>query len=242
MALRPACQHRYQRGFTLIELLVVISIIAVLAALLMPALGMVREAARQGVCLSNQRQLLLAIEAYAKDWDNLLIPVYRPTWGSVDWRNRLTAAVDDLPSITVKGITRCPVLGCFSARQLHPTSVIGGVSFATIDTYGGNGMLTNDQTAWSFPPYPDAGTPMTFGARSETMLLNEGSWSTVNQLYGAGAYRASASPIVSPHRNLGVIGWGDGHAGMMQRADIDSYNLLAAAGTPSWHFWYADTH
>ena len=47
-------------GFTLIELLVVIAIIAVLMAILMPALNRVREQGKRAVCLSNVKQLGLA--------------------------------------------------------------------------------------------------------------------------------------------------------------------------------------
>ncbi|HLO40461.1 MAG TPA: type II secretion system protein [Phycisphaerales bacterium] len=53
------------RGFTLIELLVVIAIIAVLIGILLPALGKARGAARSGVCLSNQRQIGLALNMYS---------------------------------------------------------------------------------------------------------------------------------------------------------------------------------
>lgn len=49
-----------QRGFTLIELLVVISIVALLIALLLPAIKHTRESSRRTVCLSNQRQISLA--------------------------------------------------------------------------------------------------------------------------------------------------------------------------------------
>ncbi|MBB6429665.1 prepilin-type N-terminal cleavage/methylation domain-containing protein [Algisphaera agarilytica] len=51
-------------GFTLIELLVVISLIALMMGLLLPILGKSRRAAMAGACLSNQRQLMVAIETY----------------------------------------------------------------------------------------------------------------------------------------------------------------------------------
>jgi len=54
-------------AFTLIELLVVISIIAVLAAMLLPAIGVVRASARGTVCASNLRQLGMAMVQYTAD-------------------------------------------------------------------------------------------------------------------------------------------------------------------------------
>lgn len=60
----PKMMSQNKRGFTLVELLVVITIIAVLIALLMPAIGAVQENARQTTCSNNQRQLGVAILAY----------------------------------------------------------------------------------------------------------------------------------------------------------------------------------
>lgn len=62
------------RGFTLIELLVVMSIIAILAALLLPAIGMVKEAAHTARCAGNLRQIHLGAMLYSTDWNGLLPP------------------------------------------------------------------------------------------------------------------------------------------------------------------------
>ena len=57
-------------AFTLIELLVVIAIIAILVAILFPVFAQARERARQASCLSNQRQLALAVLMYVQDHDD----------------------------------------------------------------------------------------------------------------------------------------------------------------------------
>jgi prepilin-type N-terminal cleavage/methylation domain-containing protein/prepilin-type processing-associated H-X9-DG protein len=61
-----------RKAFTLIELLVVIAIIAILAAILFPVFARARAKAQQAACMSNLKQIALALRMYATDFDDVL--------------------------------------------------------------------------------------------------------------------------------------------------------------------------
>jgi prepilin-type N-terminal cleavage/methylation domain len=88
-------------AFTLIELLVVIAIIAILAAILFPVFAQAREKARQASCMSNLKQIGLAIMQYTQDYDETF-----PRGADDNFRNSWPAATQ--PYAKSIEIFRCP--------------------------------------------------------------------------------------------------------------------------------------
>lgn len=95
--------HQKKIGFTLIELLVVIAIIAILAAILFPVFSQAREKARQSVCLTNMRQMGMAVSMYIQDYDERFpMDSHSGTNMPWVWLNSLE------PYVRTKLLYRCP--------------------------------------------------------------------------------------------------------------------------------------
>ena len=104
--------HR-TRGFTLIELLVVISIIALLIAILLPALAQARQIAKDAKCLSTERQIGLAVYSYAADNDQYLPPSW--FYGKTSWALLVQSYMTNRSSHETLSVVEGELLTCASA-------------------------------------------------------------------------------------------------------------------------------
>jgi|LSQX01.1.fsa_nt_gb prepilin-type N-terminal cleavage/methylation domain-containing protein/prepilin-type processing-associated H-X9-DG protein len=144
----------HRNGFTLIELLVVIAIIAILAAILFPVFARARAKARQTSCLSNVKQISLALMMYAQDYDERY-PVVSHSTG-YDWWQPVQAYVKNAQ------VFRCPAYGGSAAGP--PTDYIlnglfaHGLAMAQIQEPAGQICIAVREKNWDetgYHPWPD---------------------------------------------------------------------------------------
>jgi len=146
-----------RRGFTLIELLVVIAIIAILAAILFPVFAQAREAARKTQCMSNTKQVGLAVTMYVQDYDETFSPNFYVVPPNVFY-----SYIDlHAPYLKNEGIFLCPSDGTKRTllQFINASPFAGLVPARNIAfSYNGNYCLFNNGTTsrpvWNMASIP----------------------------------------------------------------------------------------
>lgn len=96
-----AARHHFSSAFTLIELLIVVAIVAIIASILFPVFGRVRENARRASCQSNLKQIGLGVLQYAQDFDDTW-PQYTVTGVVYIWADAV------YPYVRNEQVYNCP--------------------------------------------------------------------------------------------------------------------------------------
>ena len=213
--------------FTLIELLVVIAIIALLAALLLPALGLAKEAGKRASCSGKMRQIGMQMGFYVDDyagrypkaagyfpeaWPVMIATLYNHGYHSA---NKIRVSV-----------WTCPMYTGYASTES---------TWGENTTYGMNLSSFSNQTI--------AGNDYLSAARirfpSQHLLLAETYWQMDPTL---GDYRSQPSPpgnwcsVAGIHRGLANVLYCDGHVSPESAAKLNSTPYAASMSEEPWNY------
>jgi prepilin-type N-terminal cleavage/methylation domain-containing protein/prepilin-type processing-associated H-X9-DG protein len=194
---------RTRPAFTLIELLVVIAIIAILAAILFPVFAQAREKARAISCLSNTKELGLAVLMYVQDYDESYpMSAYSPDLATGG--NHVVSTMDELyPYVKNAQIFQCPdnpkqynYPAIFASLGLQTSNIFTYGSYIfniTVIADGPNNLLTGN----SRPIQTDASIPYP----ADTPVWEDGAFDA-----------ALNTPIIGRHTQSANLSYCDGHS------------------------------
>ena len=192
----------HHQAFTLIELLVVISIIAILAAMLLPAIGLVRDSARQANCGSNQRQIILAMLTYTSENDGLWPSRMSDGEGKAVWYTNdeyWSAAGSQQSQELICQLGELPfkLFACPTTSGVIPVNLSSDLTM-----FGGSG-------SWGVGPNWDARNTSAYAF--DTMV-----GPTAKAIRVVLADRPSTADGRTGHRSNVVVQYADGHAGTLK--------------------------
>ncbi len=242
------------KAFTLIELLIVISIIALLTAILMPALGAARSQSRALACKSNLRQLVIANIGYATENDGFYVPAASDMWDNAGlhrWHGQRDAL--DEPFDPLRGpligyladgrVKECPLKVEFVKGQDWNTNFEqGGGGYGYNMTYIGS--RTSQSAAGSVQAWKDSyamtarmteiAAPALTLMFADTAMANSGKslieYSFAEPPFTVHNGRPVTGFYMSPsihfrHRDQANVAWADGHIEQRKIANSGDKNV-----------------
>jgi prepilin-type N-terminal cleavage/methylation domain-containing protein/prepilin-type processing-associated H-X9-DG protein len=224
-----------RRAFTLIELLVVVSIIAVLAGMLLPAIGLVRGAALGMRCGNNLAQIHIASGVYSEEWNGMLVPSYT---GSISWKfwyDLLADYLDEAQTISTPSRGRI-LRGCpgWLSSTAFASLPVAGWQWQQYSGYCETIFLSPQSGS---PPYADCTTysPANFAdyldnpvSRLTKRSARPFIYDTNGAAFGMAGWSMTQQQIadMQRHRGLANVLFFDGHVGAMTRAQIAAGQAL----------------